>query len=46
MQAQLRECSESMWVELTPTLNQITDRYTQEDSLVLIKSGIVSDDGQ
>ncbi|XP_028798755.1 uncharacterized protein LOC114754157 isoform X2 [Neltuma alba] len=46
MQVQLSESSETVWVELTPTLNHITDRDSQQNRLVLIKSGIVSQDGQ
>lgn len=46
MQVQLSETSETVWVELNPTLSQITDRYTEQNPLVLLKSGVVSHDGQ
>lgn len=45
MQVKLSESSETVWVELTPTLGQITEGYTEQNPLVLLKSGIVSHDG-
>ncbi|XP_054820016.1 uncharacterized protein LOC129319007 isoform X2 [Prosopis cineraria] len=46
MQVQLSESSETVWAELTPALNHITDRDAEQNHLVLMKSGVVSQDGQ
>ncbi|KAK4276277.1 hypothetical protein QN277_019242 [Acacia crassicarpa] len=46
MQVQLSESSETVWVELTPTLDHVIHRDSQQNGPVLIKSGIVSQDGQ
>ncbi|XP_027360491.1 uncharacterized protein LOC113868792 isoform X2 [Abrus precatorius] len=43
MHVQLGETSQPVWVEFSPTLNQITDDI-EKNSLILIKSGMVSDD--
>ncbi|XP_061359637.1 uncharacterized protein LOC133303696 isoform X2 [Gastrolobium bilobum] len=46
MHLQLGETSQSVWVEFTPTLNQITDNDSEKNPLILIKSGVVADDRQ
>lgn len=46
MQVQLGETSQPVWVEFTPSLNQITDDDPEKNPLTLMKSGIVSHDGQ
>lgn len=42
---QLSEISQPIWVEFIPTLDQTTDKE-EKASVVLIKSGVVSHDGQ
>lgn len=44
-QMQLNEISQPIWVEFIPTLDQSTDKE-EKTSLVLIKYGVVSHDGQ
>lgn len=46
MHLQLGETSQPVWVEFIPTLNQITDKDQEKNSLILMKSGTMSDDGQ
>ncbi|XP_012572687.1 uncharacterized protein [Cicer arietinum] len=47
MHLQLGETtSQPVWVKFTPTLNQITDTDSEKNPLILIKSGVVSHDGQ
>lgn len=46
MQVQLGETSQPVWVEFIPSLNQITDNDPEKNPLALMKSGIVSHDGQ
>lgn len=47
MHVQLGETSQPVWVAFTPTLNQITDNNDPEKNpLMLMKSGMMSDDGQ
>ena len=43
---QFGETSQTVWIDVTPTLNQITDNDPEKNPLVLIKSGIVSHDRQ
>lgn len=46
MHLQLGETSQPVWVEFSATLNQIKDNDQEKNSLILMKSGVVSDDGQ
>ncbi|XP_020214926.1 uncharacterized protein LOC109798904 isoform X2 [Cajanus cajan] len=46
MHLQLGETQQPIWVEFSPTLNQITDNDQENNPLILMKSGVVSDDGQ
>ncbi|XP_057456758.1 uncharacterized protein LOC130747755 isoform X2 [Lotus japonicus] len=46
MHVQLGETSQAVWVEFTPRLHQISDNDQEKNSLILMKSGIVSDDGK
>ncbi|TKY67814.1 hypothetical protein E2542_SST10710 [Spatholobus suberectus] len=47
MQLQVgEEASQPVWVEFSPTLDQITDNDQEKNPLILIKSGVMSDDGQ
>lgn len=43
---QLGENSQPLWVEFTPTLDQSTNRETEQRSTIQIKSGVVADDGK
>lgn len=45
MHLQLGETSQPVWVEFSATLNQIKDNDQEKNSLILMKSGVVSDDG-
>ncbi|KAG2398096.1 uncharacterized protein HKW66_Vig0136680 [Vigna angularis] len=46
MHFQLGEVSQPVWVEFSPALGQITDNEQERNTLTLMKSGVVSDDGQ
>ncbi|RDX73238.1 hypothetical protein CR513_47179, partial [Mucuna pruriens] len=46
MHLQLGETSQPVWVEFSPTLSQITDSDQEKNPLILMKSGVVSDNGQ
>ena len=46
MEVQVGESMQPIWVDLTPTLNQIADKDTERNPVILIKSGAVSHDGQ
>ncbi|KAK7264059.1 hypothetical protein RJT34_31662 [Clitoria ternatea] len=46
MHVQLGETSQPVWIEFSPTLNQISDNESEKNPLILMKSGVVSDDGQ
>jgi len=46
MHLQLGETSQPVWVEFSPALGQSTDNDQEKNTLTLIKSGVVSDDGQ
>ncbi|RYR22358.1 hypothetical protein Ahy_B03g067647 isoform A [Arachis hypogaea] len=46
MHVQFGETSQTVWLDVTPTLNQITNNDSKKNPLVLIKSGIVSHDRQ
>lgn len=43
---QLSESSQPVWVEFTATLGQITDEEGEQSSVIVIKSGVVSYDGE
>lgn len=43
---QLSESSQPVWVEFAPPLGQSTDKEGEQSSIILIKSGVVSYDGQ
>jgi hypothetical protein len=43
---QLSESSQPVWVEFTATLGQSTDEEGEQSSVILIKSGVVSYDGE
>lgn len=45
-QMQLSESSQPVWVEFTATLGQSTDEEGEQSSVILIKSGVVSYDGE
>lgn len=46
MHFQLGEVSQPVWVEFSPAPGQITDNEQERNTLTLMKSGVVSDDGQ
>ncbi|KAL2329209.1 hypothetical protein Fmac_022636 [Flemingia macrophylla] len=46
MHLQLGETQQPIWVEFSPTLDQITDNDRENNPSILVKSGVVSDDGQ
>uniref|UniRef100_A0A2P2JD24 Uncharacterized protein n=1 Tax=Rhizophora mucronata TaxID=61149 RepID=A0A2P2JD24_RHIMU len=44
-QMQLSENSQPLWVEFTPTPEQSTFKEAEKSSVILVKSGVVSQDG-
>jgi len=46
MHLQLGETSQPVWVEFPPALGPIADNDQEKNTLTLMKSGVVSDDGQ
>lgn len=42
----ISESSQPIWVDFTPTLSQSTDEEGEQSSVILIKSGLVSYDGE
>ncbi|PQP98979.1 uncharacterized protein Pyn_36796 [Prunus yedoensis var. nudiflora] len=45
-QMKISESSQPIWVDVTPTLSQSTDEEGEQSSVILIKSGLVSYDGE
>ncbi|ONI13965.1 hypothetical protein PRUPE_4G254900 [Prunus persica] len=45
-QMKISESSQPIWVDFTPTLSQSTDEEGEQSSVILIKSGLVSYDGE